>query len=244
MNMTAMMRIAGVLGIILLLPMAALAGGNSAYSALRVARQNSGAEKLLEMKGERGEPQPPAWVLVFSDPSARGGIREFTVAGGAVTEQRTPLHGYEQVAGDPPVALPRLNMDSEAAFQVANRQAIEKKVGFNWIDYTLRTNAATGAPMWVLRMYNSMGAPVGMMQISAENGSGIKPLEPMVAANPSAPPKQAPAPSKPVGGVIGTVKGTVERTANTVKNATLRTVGTVQEVLTGERTIGPKDDDE
>jgi hypothetical protein len=29
-----------------------------------------------------------------------------------------------------------------------------------------------------------------------------------------------------------------------VKDTTLRTVGTVQEFLTGERTIGPKDEDD
>jgi hypothetical protein len=47
-----------------------------------------------------------------------------------------------------------------------------------------------------------------------------------------------------VGGFIGRVGGTVGNVGNAVKDTTLRTVGTVQEFLTGERTIGPKDEDD
>jgi hypothetical protein len=47
-----------------------------------------------------------------------------------------------------------------------------------------------------------------------------------------------------IGGFIGRIGGTLENVGNAVKDKTLRTVGRVQEFLTGERTIGPKDDDD
>ena len=141
--------------------------------------------------------------------------------------------------------LTRLNLDSDGAFEIANKQAIAKKIGFSWVDYTLRANAVGGAPMWILRLYDSMGIRVGVIQISAENGSLIMPLE---TSDP--PPAESAeqfsdtSPGKEIEGVIGRVSGTVEGVANAVKDTTLRTVGTVQEFFTGERTIGPKDEDD
>ena len=49
--------------------------------------------------------------------------------------------------------------------------------------------------------------------------------------------------SQKVGGLIGKIGDFTESTARKVGETTLRTVGTVQEFLVGERTIGPKDDE-
>ena len=43
-------------------------------------------------------------------------------------------------------------------------------------------------------------------------------------------------------GTARAVGGTIGGIANGVKNTTLRTVGSVQEFFTGERTIGPQDE--
>ena len=100
--------------------------------------------------------------------------------------------------------------------------------------------------MWILRLHDSMGIKVGVIQISAENGSVIMPLE---ASEP--PPAESAEQfsdssrrARRIGGVLGRVGGTLGGVANTVKDTTLRTAGTVQEFLTGERTIGPKDEDD
>lgn len=218
-----------------------LADGGSAYTALRTAKKAANSGSLIELKGDSGEPRPQEWKLTFSDPTARGGIREIVVSGDVIVSERTPLRGFAGASTQLPVVVTRLNLDSDGAFQIANKQAQKKNLGFNWIDYTLRANQTTGAPMWVLRLRDHMGAQVGVMQISAEDGSIIAPLEgssEMVVYEPTRP---APSTGVPMGGVIGTVGNVLNNTANKVKDTTLRTVGTVQEVLTGERTIGPKD---
>lgn len=219
------------------------AEGNSAYTSLRAAQKVAGeSATLLEMTGNRGEPGPADWKIVFSDPSARGGVREVTASGSEVLSQRTPLRGYTDIGTQQPIALNRLNLDSGGAFDVANKQAIAKQVPFNWIDYSLRANNVTGAPMWVLRLYNNLGAQVGVVQISAEDGSIIMPLE-VVSQPRNGTPVSEPAAERKIGGLIGTVGNVAERVGNTVKDGTLRAVGTVQEVLTGERTIGPKEEE-
>ncbi|CAN5394902.1 hypothetical protein BH09VER1_BH09VER1_08410 [soil metagenome] len=221
-----------------------LADGGSAYTALRTAKKSTNSASLIELKGESGEPRPQEWKLTFSDPTARGGIREVVVSGDVIVSERTPLRGFAGASTQPPVAVSRLNLDSDGAFQIANKQAQKKNLGFNWIDYTLRANQGTGAPMWILRLRDHMGAQVGVMQISAEDGSIIAPLEGTGATVVYEPTHPAQSTAVPMGGVIGTVGNVLNHTANTVKDATLRTVGTVQEVLTGERTIGPKDNGE
>ena len=224
----------------------ARADGGTAYLALKAAQQGTDSSaSLIEVTGERGEPQPQEWKVVLGDPAARGGIREIVASGDVIVSQRTPVKGYTGVGSQPSIALTRLNLDSDRAFEIANKQAIARRVGFSWVDYTLRADAAGGAPVWTLRLYNNMGSNVGVTQISAENGSVVAPLE---ASEP--PPTESAeqfsdsSAGKTIGGVIGRVGGTLGGVANTVKDTTLRTVGTVQEFLTGERTIGPKDEDD
>jgi hypothetical protein len=46
-----------------------------------------------------------------------------------------------------------------------------------------------------------------------------------------------------MGGLIGKIGDFTQSTARKVGDTTLRTIGTVQEFLVGERTIGPKGDE-
>ena len=222
------------------------ADGGTAYLALKAAQKGADSSaRLIEVTGERGEPQPQEWKVILSDPAARGGIREIVASGDVIVSQRTPVKGYTGAGSEPSIALARLNVDSDRAFEIANKQAVARKIGFSWVDYTLRANADGGAPMWILRLQNNMGSKVGVVQISAENGSVVVPLE--VSEPPSPEPAEQVSDSstgRSVGGFIGRVGGTLGNVGNAVKDTTLRTVGSVQEFLTGERTIGPKDEDD
>lgn len=231
---------------VLTLAGAAFADGGSAYSALRAAQQTGSLGDLVEVEGDRGEPRPQTWKLLFKDSTARGGVREVEVSGGVVVAQRTPLRGSSGVAAMQPIALPQLNLDSDAVFDIANRQAAANKLGFSWVDYSLRSHSVTGAPLWALKLYDNMGANVGRMSVSAVDGSIVVPLGGV--AQPRSDESTSTFGDTPagqrVGGVVNSVTGAVERTAKGVSNAAMRGVGTVQEVFTGERTVGPKDEDQ
>lgn len=229
-----------------ILAVSAWAQGGTAYLAVKAAQKGADSSaNLVEVTGERGEPQPQEWKVILRDPGARGGIREVVASGDVVVSQRTPLRGYSDLNAQPAITLTRLNLDSDRAFEIANKQAVAKKLSFSWVDYTLRANAVGGSPMWILRLFNNMGSQVGVIQISAENGSVIAPLEPGMPA-PTEPTQQFTdtQPGRTVGGFLGRVGGTLGGIANGVKNTTLRTVGTVQEFFTGERTVGPRDEND
>jgi hypothetical protein len=82
-----------------------------------------------------------------------------------------------------------------------------------------------------------MGAIVGTMGVAAQGGAIVQSIQ-----MPDASPVKA-SQGKKVGGLIGKIGDFTESTARKVGDTTLRTVGTVQEFLVGERTIGPKDDE-
>jgi hypothetical protein len=235
------------------------APGSTAYEALGVLKKAKGdaiLKQLVEVRGETGQPQPQSWTVVMADPTARAGIREFVVTNGEIASERTPVHGYPAGSGVlPGINFSRLNVDSDAVFKLANKQAFDAKVGFHSVDYALRTNADDDSPMWVVHLFDYMGAPVGSLRLSAENGSILSALrldpdarqKPVAKATPAPTPKSGKKPAAsatpeptPVfkGGVFGYVERTAKKVGTTVKKTSLNVAGTVQEVLTGERTIG------
>ncbi len=242
----AMVRFGAFVISVLFFVVSVKADGGTAYLALKAAQKDADrSASLIEVAGERGEPQPQEWKVVLKDPTARGGIREVVASGDVVVSERTPLKEYAGAGNEPTISLGRLNLDSDRAFEIANKQAIAKKVSFSWVDYSLRADTAGGSPMWVLRLYNNMGLNVGVTQISAENGTVMMPLQ-STAPPPTERQEQfSESPTgRQIGGFIGRVGGTLENVGTAVKDKTLRTVGRVQEFLTGERTIGPEDDDD
>lgn len=242
---------------------AASASTGTAYQALEVIKAAKGdavLDQLIEARGESGAPQPHSWTIVMIDSSARGGVREFVIADGAIRSERTPVRGYSGQAGLPPINFSRLNLDSDGAFAVAEKEAVDGKVGFNTVDYTLRTELATGSPQWVVRLFDYMGAPVGNLEVSAENGRLVQGLqidpdarvadrsevdrtETVVVrgSDPRDQPQSADQPDE-MGGVFGFVKRRAEYDANKVKNVSLRTVGTIQKFLTGKDTVSPDEE--
>lgn len=229
----------------------------TAYDALQTVKKERGDDtlkRLIQVRGETGQPQPQSWTILMNDPAARGGIREFVVADGVILSERTPLRGYAVEGRLPTIDFARLNLDSDGAFKLANQQATQKKVGFHTVDYTLRTNDSDGAPQWSLRLFDHMGAAVGTLRVSAESGKVTQALQldpdaretpvavatPTPAATPGAVKKSddEEIPTHFKGGLFGFVEKTSKKVGRTVKRGTLNAVGTVQEALTGDRTIG------
>ena len=194
--------------------------------------------KVVEIRGERGDPQPKEWVFLFSDTAARGGVREVTVADGKITSERTPLRGMADISGLAPLDTQAIATDADAVFRVVQKEATKNQLGFDWIDYTLRTDAESHAPVWTVKLYDHMGAPVGTVRVSAKSGTVVGSLQP----DPDARARAEATPVSKKGGLVGKISQTAERAAKDARDKTLHLIGTVQEQIVGERTIGPKDD--
>ena len=225
--------------ILLLLAAGAVAAqAGPAFQGLKALKPYAASTKVVEIRGERGDPQPREWIYLLSDPTARGGVREVTMTDGKVTGERTPLRGIADVAGLAPLDVTMLSADADAVFCIVHKEATKSELGFDWIDYTLRTDADSGVPVWTVKLYDRMGAPVGTARISAKGGTEVSSLQP----DPDAKARAKATPVSKDGGILGDVGKAAGRAAKSTKDSTLHFLGTLQEEFMGERTIGPKDD--
>ena len=142
----------------------------TAYTALRVIGKREGQtvlNRVLEVRGRGGAPQPLLWKITLDDPRARGGIREVEVQGGRIVGERTPTG---RVPGSP-MNFNQLNLDSEGVFTIVNLEAQKAPVAFDRVDYLLKAGTAGGAPVWVLDLYNGSPARVARYELAADSGT-------------------------------------------------------------------------
>lgn len=223
-------------------PCAWAAPSGPSFSNLKLIESQPYGSKsqVVEIRGERGAPAPREWVYLLNDQSARGGVREVVVSDGKITSERTPLRGMTEVGDLKPLDPAVLNTDADAVFKKIQAESEKNEIAFHWIDYTLRIGGEKSAPIWSVRLYDNMGAVVGICSISAVNGAVLAGLKPDPEAKARA---EATPPKDPAGGVLGGVGKAAERAAKSTKDSTLHFIGTLQETFVGERTIGPKEDE-
>lgn len=172
---------------------------STAYQALRIVGRERGDDSLkhvVEVEGRGGVPQPYTWRVVLDDPSARGGVREIDIANGKIVSEHTPINAYGGSPQGSIIDFKKLNLDSSGAFTVAEKQAEKAHVGFDTVDYTLRTgDGPEGNPVWVIHMMNSTRRSIGTLTLGADSGaivasdfSGTAPVPPPEYTGPANPP--------------------------------------------------------
>lgn len=160
----------------LLLVQAVCYGRDSAYQALRTAggKDQSLLNRVIEVQGAKGDPQPVVWRIVVDDPNARGGVRVLEVSKGRVVSEHTPIRAYAGTGANAVMDFKRLNLDSSSAFTIANQEATKRHAGFDSVDYELRGDAETGAPVWILKLADASGANIGTVHIAADTGAVLR----------------------------------------------------------------------
>ncbi len=143
----------------------------TAYNALRVVGRAQGKETLnrvLELRGRSGSPQPAVWKITLDEPRARGGIREIEVQRGKIISERTPASS--SIAGRP-MNFTQLNLDSDGAFTIANQEAQKVGAPFDKVDYLLRSGSGGGAPVWQLELSDTKLGRAGSLDVAADTGA-------------------------------------------------------------------------
>lgn len=159
---------------------------SGAIQALREANRPELFAGLAEVKGDHGDPNPEEWILLCNDSTAPGGVRELTIKDHRIIAESTPTATFSGVGALPQLDLSKPLMESGALFAAANRNAITHHIGFDYVNYSLRVDTASGKPLWVAKLYKIRKSKskkgtmedklVGTLQFSAETGTEAKGL--------------------------------------------------------------------
>lgn len=255
------MKIVSFLAVLFCGPFAGLAS-DTAYQALRAVGIQRGQEILnhvLEVQGRNGAPRPASWKILLDDPAARGGVRELEVVDGKVTAERTPI-GATTAAGGA-MDFQKLNLDSEGAFKIAEKEASKAHLGFDQIDFTLRSGEAGRPPVWILQLTDTAHHVVGTMNLSADSGAVVRSdlygsqRAPVVSEAPEErvpvdrePDRvvvhDEPAPAESEDDYVNDANGHRLRVGHRINKALHEAGATLEEFFTGQRTIDRKYRDE
>jgi hypothetical protein len=152
---------------------------SGAIQALREAGRPELLLGLAEVKGDHGDPNPEEWILLCNDTTAPNGIRELIIKDHHIISEQTPSATFSGEGTLSQLDLSKPLTESGAIFAAANKEAIAHRIGFDYIDYSLRIDAVTNTPIWVAKLYKvgkTADRLVGTLQFSAENGALIKGL--------------------------------------------------------------------
>lgn len=169
----AMKRFSLFAGVLFSLSASFAFGGETAYDALRAASAKVGKDaqnRVLEMKGSSGQPQPGMWRVVVADDGPRGGVQEVDV-------QRGRVVGLKRTSVAPAgvkLNLSAIQLDSDGAFNVANGEAIRAGISYDRLNYTLSADNQAGIPVWNVELLDGPSTRVGGLKISADSGNVIE----------------------------------------------------------------------
>ncbi len=237
------MKVAPLFSLLLFMHSVAF-GRDTAYQALRTLGKDRGQSilnRVIEVKGRNGNPQPTSWKVVVDDPAARGGVREFEIEKGRIAMERTPVKSYSGSSEGAVMNFQKLNLDSQGAFTVAEKEAKKAQVGFDAVDYLLRTDDSSHSPVWILRLADASQSTVGTLRIAADDGrvlfrdgfTGRSQPEPSYTPPPREPRHDTP----PRDNQEDDVEVNPNGVGHNIKKGFLKAGASIEEFFTGKRTL-------
>lgn len=131
-------------------------------------------QKIVEMKGSKGQSQPEEWELIVYDPTSEYLLREFWIGDTRATNEGINYDYYPKQQPPGFIALKRLKVDSASAFEVLVIEAKQAKIGFDSIDYHLRCREFSDEPIWTLTAKDADGYQVARVDLSGETGRVLR----------------------------------------------------------------------
>jgi hypothetical protein len=161
----------------LLSPLAPAQGrdrGIPAKAALeRIAAKHSPklTERIVSMSGKRGQSQPREWWIVVHDDRAPYRLRTMWVGDTRATDEGENDDFYPEQLPVGFANTAKLKIDSPAAFEILVAEASRAKVGFDSVDYKLRSIEFGDEPVWSLTARDARGRIAGRLMLSAFDGA-------------------------------------------------------------------------
>ena len=125
------------------------------------------ADKIVELRGVKGQSQPKEWKIVVHDERSQRRLRTVIISGDRIRDEGETLNYYPDSLPIGFASSAKIKIDSVKAFNVLIKEARAAKIGFNYVDYKLRSLEFGDEPVWVLSAMSAKGILMGQVILSA-----------------------------------------------------------------------------
>lgn len=149
----------------------------SGKNALNILGQKFGSNHfqwIVEMRAFNGVPQPKEWSVVVYDPASIYLLNEYWVGEGRAVNEGPYDEIYPDKAPIGYIDFGKLKLDSVAAFTVAEGEARKARIGFDSLNYVLRSREYSTEPVWILALVDADERLVGKVHVSGMTGSVLR----------------------------------------------------------------------
>lgn len=139
----------------------------------RIAAKHSPelVERIVSMTGKQGQTQPREWWFVVHDDRAPYRLRTMWVGDVRATDEGENDDFYPEELPIGFASTAKLKIDSPAAFDILVAEARRAKIGFDAVDYKLRSLEFSDEPVWSLTARDARGRIAGRVLLSAFDGA-------------------------------------------------------------------------
>jgi len=157
-----------------------LSGQDTAYQALHILAERKGTQALENVyiiRGLEGEPQPEKWIVYRGRPNARVFQTTEIRGDGSLTSGKASTRDQGLQPDALPLNLSVLNLDTHAAWKIAQRHARKERFHFTFANYELTTHPLARVPAWTLYLFNETPGVLGIMTLSGATGEVLNRLK-------------------------------------------------------------------
>ena len=97
------------------------------------------ADKIVELSGVKGQSQPREWKIVVHDERSQRRLRTVVISGDRIRDEGETLNYYPDNLPIGFASSAKIKIDSVKAFNVLIKEARAARIGFNYVDYKLRS---------------------------------------------------------------------------------------------------------
>ena len=134
------------------------------------------AGQIVQIYGNQGQHQPAVWIIIGREPRRPDVLTEYRFHGGRMISQRVIKEAYTLKLSGPNIPIANVQLDSDALFRLADREATAARLGFDSLDYELRCRELSTEPIWVVNLRAKDNSNVGILFVSAKTGTVVKKL--------------------------------------------------------------------
>lgn len=131
-------------------------------------------EGVVVVTARGGTPEPKEWLVVARDTDDLGTLHKITVANGNVVSDSLSLNTYESFRQDVNINPEQVQVDSDAAFLIAQPIAAANGQIIGKADYALTVRGKDAAPIWTINCFGMNGFFIGKVVLLATDGTVLE----------------------------------------------------------------------